>query len=618
MAAPEAHVPPEAATESEAFFVCDDEGHIVEATAPVCQMTGYSRDELLGRSLNDLTPSSVETPGAPLWLKELQTRETLSVEARLRCKGGAVRSFQIRLRSLVLNGRRHAVASVGWRRRASDRLPDDRQFTQLILNSIGTLVVVLDSRGRIVLLNKAVERVIGHTFATARGRYFWEFLASAEAGRVRARFPATRCADVPERALAAIVAPDGRVRRILWSNSVLPAADGSVRYIVATGKDVGSRTRALAEIRAGQELLALITEAVPVLISYVDRSERYVFNNGRFREWFGLSPADARFRPLEEVHGPEVYGALRPHVGAVLGGRKVTFELAIPRRGEAPRWVQMTYLPHAGAKSPPEGFFVLATDVTDRRRVEEDIRRLNEDLERRIKAQTAELRESLAEMEAFTYTVAHDLRAPLRAMAGFSQVLLKDFSGSLGAEAKDYVERIAEASRRMDALIQDLLSYSRVTRVCLRTEALDLDRLVAELVAELGPELRQRHARIEVDPGLPRARGDATAVRHVLSNLLSNALKFVAPGVTPAVRVRGERGEGRTRICVEDNGIGIAPEHHERIFGVFQRLHRTEEYPGTGIGLAIVKKAVERMNGVVGLESAPGRGSRFWVDLPAA
>lgn len=246
------------------------------------------------------------------------------------------------------------------------------------------------------------------------------------------------------------------------------------------------------------------------------------------------------------------------------------------------------------------------------RRQAEQLGQLNQDLTRR----SAEIEGINKELESFSYTISHDLRAPLRAMQGLSNALVEDYSHCLEPAGQDYARRIAGAASRMDSLIQDLLEYSRLSRAQLELKAINLDLLVDELLTENQSEIDERQAVVTVRRPLPEVRGHATTLMQILTNLLSNALKFVRPGVKPAVSIRAEPQENSHRIWVEDNGIGIAPEHHERIFRVFERLHASDAYPGTGIGLAIVHKGIERLGGRMGIESKPGQGSRFWLDLP--
>jgi signal transduction histidine kinase len=234
------------------------------------------------------------------------------------------------------------------------------------------------------------------------------------------------------------------------------------------------------------------------------------------------------------------------------------------------------------------------------------------------RVRTAELQERNEELETFAYSISHDLRSPLRAMEGFSQALLEDYADRLDQTGRQHAERVVNAARTMDRLIDDLLAYSRLTRSDLHLRPLDLHQSVRTALEQLEAEVKSRQARIEIEEPLPAVVGHAPTLAQVLANLLANGIKFVPPGRTPEVRVRAEARDGRVRLWIEDNGIGVAPEHHERIFRVFERLHRTTEYPGTGIGLAIVRKAMERMGGSSGLESEPGRGSRFWIELPRA
>jgi signal transduction histidine kinase len=239
-------------------------------------------------------------------------------------------------------------------------------------------------------------------------------------------------------------------------------------------------------------------------------------------------------------------------------------------------------------------------------------------LEDQVRERTAELQERNDELEAFGYSISHDLRAPLRAMQGFSQALLEDCADRLDGMGKEYAERIVAGSQRMDELIRDLLAYSRVSRAELQLVRVPLTPVAHSALAEMSGALRARQAQVRVEEPLPVVLGHPATLSQVLTNLLGNGLKFVPADRTPELVITAERRNGVVRIWVQDNGIGIAPEHQTRIFRVFERLHSTDDYPGTGIGLAIVRKAVERMGGQVGVESRLGQGSRFWVELQPA
>jgi signal transduction histidine kinase len=244
-----------------------------------------------------------------------------------------------------------------------------------------------------------------------------------------------------------------------------------------------------------------------------------------------------------------------------------------------------------------------------RKRAQDEIARANVDLDRRVRERTAEL-------EAFTYTVAHDLRAPLRAMQGFSDLVLEDAGGRLEPVEREYLKRISQAAERMDALVRDLLAYSRLGSVEVKPESVDLGALVRDVLRGMEEDLHAVNAEVEVQEGIPRALAQRPILFQVVANLISNAAKFVAPGVSPRIRISAQGRDGWVRLLVEDNGIGVDPQYREKLFGVFERLHARDAYPGTGIGLAIVKRAVERMGGRVGVEPHHPCGSVFWFELP--
>jgi signal transduction histidine kinase len=222
----------------------------------------------------------------------------------------------------------------------------------------------------------------------------------------------------------------------------------------------------------------------------------------------------------------------------------------------------------------------------------------------------AELRHAYKELEVFSYTVAHDLRAPLRAMAGFSQMLRDEYAGkTMDETAQDYAQRIDSGARQMDGLIQSLLAYCRVAGSTIELEKLDPGEILRHITDAQGGD-----AEISLSQAFPPVLAHRGLLTQALSHLVSNALKFVDPGVRPHVRIRHETRGTRVRIWVEDNGIGIAPEHHDRMFKTFERL-KPAAFEGKGMGLAVVRAALERMGGEAGLESVPGQGSKFWIEL---
>ena len=274
------------------------------------------------------------------------------------------------------------------------------------------------------------------------------------------------------------------------------------------------------------------------------------------------------------------------------------------------RWLGWTAAPFPAERL----IYIFARDITQRKTNEQKIESLNAQLKQRVQ----ELTDINTELEAFSYSISHDLRAPLRSMQGFADALLDEQGEQLDATGKEYAQRIVNSAKYMDALLNDLLDYSRLSRADLEREPVDLKRELSELVTQLDGDIQKKRAQIKVEASDANVSAHVGTLRQILSNLLCNALKFVHPERSPQVHIRSERKDGVVRIWVEDNGIGIQPEHCDRIFRLFERLHTAQAYPGTGIGLALVRKGAERMGGSAGVESVPEQGSRFWVELPIA
>jgi PAS domain S-box-containing protein len=488
-------------------------------------------------------------------------------------------------------------------------IASDSIFRHLVDSVTDYAIFILDPRGYITTWNAGAERLEGYKHDEIIGKHFSIFypqddLLNDKPGmELKVASQKGRLEDEGWR-----VRKDGSR---FWANVVITRITDDEGKLLGFGKI----TRDLTERRYAEQRFRLLIEGVTDYAIYSLDSQGFItsWNSGAQRIK-GYTTEEILGRHFSLFYTPEDAAAGMPQHVLKTACEEGHFEGEGWRvRKDGSRfWSSVVVTPLRDESGNVTGFSKITRDVTDRRNLLEKIKHHAAELELRI----AEREQTNAELEAFSYSVSHDLRAPLRAVEGFSDALREEYSHLFDETAKDYLQQIINASGRMNRLVQDLLNYSRLSRTELVLQNVNVRQAIDRAIQEL-PADQRALVSVTAPPGTKVVASEATFVQ-VLINLLTNGLKFHASESAPRVEVEVSRPRsGWIRISVKDNGIGIAPEHQERIFQVFERLHGIEAYPGTGIGLAIVKRGIERMGGSYGLHSELGKGSTFWIELRA-
>ncbi|HRE83243.1 MAG TPA: PAS domain-containing protein [Opitutaceae bacterium] len=392
--------------------------------------------------------------------------------------------------------------------------------------------------------------------------------------------------------------------------------------MVGSMLDLTERRRAEAALQEAENRFMFVRRTSGVGFWYCDLPFDILKWDENVKEHFHLPPdATVTIDTFYERIHPEDREPTREAIARSINEHtfyNVDYRTINPATGEE-KWIQAIGRTFYGKDNAPVRFDGVTIDVTARKRAEEQLGAANaqlaihaKELDALVDKRTTELKESLAELEAFSYSMAHDLRGPLRSLQGYAGIIRDEYHDQLGEEGIKLLGRMGAAADRMQRLVTDVLSYSKVSRQELVLQPVALTPLVADIIEQY-PQLKE--AQVRVSGHLPVVLGHPGALTQVIANLLTNAVKFVPEGRAPEVKISAEVEEPFIILTFQDNGIGIDPRYREKIFEMFERLHTPQEYEGTGIGLAIVRRAVKRMGGEVGVDSAEGQGSCFWVKL---
>jgi PAS domain S-box-containing protein len=591
-------------------------GMILFSNEQFASLLGVPLERLVGSSLQDFIENAATLSAI------LADSAAAKIEARLKRSPSASVPVQISCHRMALEG----IECIYMIVTDLSKLRESEEQYRLLVESITDYaILMLDAQGLVSSWTCAAERIKGYSAGEILGKSFECFYVKADIDHGR-----------PQDALQ-IARREGRfeedgwrVRKdgsLFWANVTITAVydgSGAISGFSKITSDISERKRTDEALRKSEAQLQTIVESLDEGVVVSDLNGRLLRFNRAARDLHGFTSPEECLRCAPEFADTfelkAMDGAILPldqwPVSRILRhGALRDMEVRIRRiHGD---WERVFNYGGALVKDitgQPLMVVITIADITARKRAAEEIRQLNAELEDRVVERTAQLQSANQELEAFSYSVSHDLRAPLRAVDGFSQALLEDYGPLLPAEGKRYLNTIREGTQRMGALIDDLLAFARLSRQPLNKSSVDTGKLVRNVLEDLSMQREGRQIELRIGDLSP-CQGDPSLLMQVWTNLLSNALKYTRRRESAVVEVGCASGAGETVYFVRDNGTGFDMQYADKLFGVFQRFHHAEEFEGTGVGLAIAERVIHRHGGRIWADAAVDRGATFYFNL---
>ena len=506
------------------------------------------------------------------------------------------------------------VGEIAERKRAEEKLHAAALYARSLIEASPDPLVTISREGRITDVNKATEQVTGRSRSELIGTDFSDYFTERDKARqgYQEVFAQGFVKDYP----LAIRHLSGRITEVLYNASVYRNETGAVAGVFAAARDITERMQIEQALRRSEERMRRFFERQLVGMAITSPQKGWVEVNDKLCQMLGYTREELTHLTWSEMTYPE---DLAPDVGQferLLAGEIEGYmlEKRFLRKDGSIVFTNLAVGCVRAADRSVDYVLALLEDITERKRAEQEVRSLNAELEQRVTQRTAELEAANKELEAFAYSVSHDLRAPLRSIDGFSAALLEDYADKVDDEGKDYLRRLRAASQRMAQLIDDILNLSRVTRSELVREQVDLSALARAVAAELQQGEPERRVEFAIQDGLV-TNGDNRLLRLVLVNLIGNAWKYTGNHESAHIAFGQTTADGGPAYFVRDDGAGFDMEYAAKLFIPFQRLHAPEEFPGLGIGLALVQRIIRRHGGAIWAEGAIERGATFYFRL---
>ena len=589
------------------------------------EILGYDPEEIIGKTPFDLMDKGEVKRIETQFNKAVQNRTaTVTIEHPNCHKDGHTVILETKGVPIIHTdgtfiGFRGVDRDITERKETQIRLKRSEERYRKVYSTAPMAFIVWDKDCRVLEWNDQAEKLFGYKMAEVKGKNFFDLIIpEIEKEAVKLAVENLLKGEIDKNGIYQNITKDGDLIWCEWYRSILRDENNEITGAISLGLDITERIKTENQLKASERTYREIFDGSnDVLFIHDIETGKIIDVSSKVTELYGYKPSELIGNTVDFLSkGEPPYTAVEAleWIKKTIKEGPQIYEWMASNKESDSFWVEVSL--KKVSINEKDRLMAVVRDIRQRKASEKELTKYREHLEDLVDQRAAEIKAKNKELETFTYSVSHDLKAPLRGIDGYSRLLVEEYSDKLDEEGVFFLKNVRQGTTQMNRLIEDLLAYSRTERKALHYSPIDLKSFIENLVGQRTHDIKEHRIDLKIEVPYETIESDTETLRQVLTNYLDNAIKYSKKNTSGTVTIGGSHDDEYWTLWVKDDGIGFDPKYLDRIFDIFQRLHRVEEYPGTGVGLAIVRKAVERIGGKVRANSSPGKGSTFYLDIP--